>query len=191
MKLEKSVIDEINTKLQDYYGSLPDGKAIWRIVYSETEWEYRRGTFDKFDANGNWVGAHSGVDYRPKYRQWIQDKYVLERLTRVPKGVETDLLTAESYEPVWVFEDINHKFLPPRFDVSKIVIDQIMLKAAQMAGVKYKDPYDGLTPEQAKEQKVEEIKLLEEYLYGNETSITDSLMKDEGVGYGPRNRTVS
>lgn len=118
----------------------------------------------------------------PKYRQWADYCYILERAMPVPENVETDLTEKWSYEPVWVFMDGNKNPLPPRWDVCQIVIGQILKASAAVVGAKYKDPLiefsDPKTGAEAKRKRLDSLKL---ELFGNETAAGDALAYGSGV----------
>jgi hypothetical protein len=178
-------IEEINKHLKDDYGCLDSIKPNWRIVWSEDQFETRLMdvTKDGFSL--------INPEYRevPKYRQWIQNKYVLERLVEVPYINENELTNKISYEPVWVFENGNGDYQPPLFRAAKFVIETVHKQAAKVVGVKYKDPESN--PKEAFEVREQRLQGLEKELFGNETTIGDSLMKDSAVGFGIRKRNDS
>jgi len=172
-------IEEINEWLIKEYGKF-EGYPIWRVVWSEIQFEMRRGVFNYFDNNGNFVRTETGVFEVPKYRQWIKEKFVLERILPVPDCDSQELTTKLSYEPIFPFADKNDNYLHPRIDVCKIVIEAIMEKAAKTVGIKReKDPES--TQEEAllaKKQRVDEIM---EELFGNETDTCDALRYKQGI----------
>jgi len=174
-------IESINAKLERVFGKFETGQPVWRVVWSEDQFEKRET--DRTDEGLQLLQPE--VRLLPKYRQWIHAKYVLERLTPVPDVSRKELADKKlSYEPVWVFEDKHGKYLPPRFDAAKFVIDKIMEQAAKMVGVKYKDPESN--KEEALEIREKRLEQLHETLFGNETEVGDALRYKEGVVV-PRN----
>ena len=174
-------ISWINKRLQDEYGSQDLSKPYWRIVWSEDQLEKRLGTFRDI-VNGIFIREVTEVREVPKYRQWIREKYVLERLIEVPAFNLAELLEKKlSYEPVWVFENSKGEFQPPLFRIAKFIIETVHQQASKSVGVKYKDP--DLDPKESLERQRIRIDKLQEELFGNETEVGTSLSHKEGVGY--------
>lgn len=168
--LEK--IETINARLLENYGRFETTNyQLWRVVWSEDELEKR------------WVShTREGLDLlqprveeRPKYRQWVQSKYILERLTVYPDFVKRDIVEPLTYEPVWVFEDNKGNALPPKWEAIFLIIEQVHNQAKKTVGVKYKDP--DMDPD----KKLEDIIRLEEELFGNESDVGTSLSYKEGI----------
>lgn len=179
--IEQESVEVLNKRLQDYYGMTND-KPNYRIVWSEDQFEMRE---TKFTDEGFEL-LFPEVRRLPKYRQYLHDRFVLERLTVVPvfqqREIPVDVL---SYEPVWVFEDPrNAEIVRPAWPPCKFVIETIHKNIEQAGTVtKYKHPDSGLTEDQLIEKKRAEIIELEESLFANETEIGDSLAYKEGVGF--------
>jgi len=173
-------IETINQRLERDYGKLDDLRPYWRVVWSEDQFEKR---LTNYTSDGFQL-LYPEVRLLPKYRQWIQNKYVLERLTAVPVANMVELPSSElSYEPIWVFEDRHGNALPPRWDAIQLIIKSVH-DAQGYKGVRYKDPYSD--PKTALDVKDQEIKDLEAALFGNETEVGDALSYREAVGYtGP------
>ena len=93
-------VDSINKQLVDHFGTdTITGLAMWRVVFSEDQFEKRLGTYDDFTPSGIYLRTVTEVREVPKYRQWIKRKYVLENLVLIP--------------------DINKKELPGPMSVSR------------------------------------------------------------------------
>lgn len=168
-------VETINKQLVDEFGrDISTGDAIWRVVWSEDQFEKRFGTYDDFTKSGIYIRTVTEVRLVPKYRQWIQKKYVLERLVIVPTGTE-EILTKTSYEPIYVFEDNKHNYLPPRFDAAKFVIE--LIYAAQGKPIRIEVEDDPNDP-QVREKRI--MKLQQE-LFGNDTKIGDALTYGSGI----------
>jgi len=120
------------------------------------------------------------VELVPKYRQYIQNKYVLERIVALPEFVENDLVEKISYEPVWVFEDKQGNALPPIWPAVRLVVEQVYKAAANATGAKYKDPEIGKKG-MSKEEKLEELDKRAKELFGNETATGDSMAYKEAI----------
>lgn len=170
MELTES-INRLNEQLIDLYGiDTITGDPIWRIVWSEDQFEKR--LMDVTDTGISLLVPE--VRLVPKYRQWIKKKYVLERLVLIPEINTSELpATKVSYEPIFVFSDKNDNYLPPRIDISQIVIDTIYAAQGKSSLAKYIDNSD--------EENAKNIEEIYEYLYGDETDITDSLRYKSGI----------
>lgn len=179
-------LEEINTRLADNFGRF-NGQARFRVVWSSDELENRVVTHTPEGL----ALANPEVRLVKKYNSTFhKDAYILEMI--LPVGTITDLVTNLSYEPVWTFRNQHTgEALPPFYGACKLVAETIMnnIEKASSGTVKYKDPLGD--PEEAKEVQLQNIINLERELYGNETAIGDALKRDEAVGYGPRNRSIS
>jgi hypothetical protein len=164
-------IESINNQLVDLYGiDTITGLPMWRIVWSDDQYEYRYGVYEDFTPSGLFIRQVEEVRYVPKYRQWIRSKYVLERLVLIPEINAGDLpATKLSYEPMYPFETNSGKYLPPRLDAAKFIVDAVLAAQGKSDLAKYKDPVSGLTTEDYQEMKSKEIETLQEELFGNET----------------------
>ena len=166
----RETIESINKKLLDNYGTEFGDAPRFRVVFSEDQYEKRMT--DHTDEGFELIFPE--VRMLPKYKQWIKEKYILERL--IPIIGETDLVTKVSYEPAWVFQDKYGNYLPPFFDGCVLVIES-MLSLIDKAGsfTKYKDK--NVSPE----ERAAELKRVEDELFGNETNMTDDLHTGAGV----------
>jgi len=175
-------IVEINRKLSDTYGKFDTtDKAVWRIVWSEDQVEKRWMTHTR----EGFELQQPEVQEVPKYRQWIQEKYVLERIVAIPEFVENELVEQISYEPVWVFEDKTGKPLPPIWPAVHLIVEQVYKQAAKVTGAKYKDP-EVVDPKMTKEDQLARVDRLVKEMFGDETDTGDALAYKEGVTV-PRN----
>lgn len=181
-------IESMNRQLIDLFGiDTITGEAMWRIVWSEDQFEHRHGTYDDYTKSGIYIRTVTETRFVPKYRQWVQQKYVLERLVFVPEVNAGDLPAARlSYEPIYVFETNSKRYLPPRLDAAKFVIDSVLAAQGKSSLAKYKDPISGLSQDDYMEMKAQEIQCLEEELFGNETEVGDALAHGEAI-IVPRN----
>lgn len=169
MELRES-IESINEQLVRDYGKEWNGMPKWRVIFSDDQFEKRITEFT--DAGVELLIPE--VRLLPKYRQHVHQCYILERL--VPVGPESDLVDKISYEPAWVFRDKEGIYLPPFFEGCKHVIESILFATNPTSHhVKYKDP------KTSPEQRLAELKKVEDELFGNETDTTDALTYGYGV----------
>lgn len=172
-------IDVVNQRLIDYFGLFED-QPKWRLVFSDDQFEKRHGTFNDYTPEGFFVRQVTEIRLVPKYRQWIQHKWVLERLTAVPEQCQEELLTRLSYEPIWVFEDKKGNPLPPIW----LAIEFIIQSMFGHVGKKYVVPSE----EEANEKRIQS---LQESLFGNESVIADSLAYKEAVSLAGANDGIA
>jgi hypothetical protein len=171
MEITESV-QSINLYLVEQFGiDTVSGIPIWRVVWSEEQFEYRLGTYDDITSGGLYLRTVTEVRYVPKYRQWIKEKYVLERMVVVPIINEKELPdTKVSYEPIWVFEDKYGNYLPPKTEACKFIIDTIY--AAQYSNhnlARYTDPDN--SQEAVIENQRKRVDGLVEELFGEQSSL--------------------
>lgn len=179
-------IESLNRQLRDEYGAdTVTGRAIYRIVWSEDQYEKR---MSKFTPAGVEL-LQPEVQEFPKYKQWTRGpKFIMERLCYIDvvSGYADELtINKLSYEPVWTFMDNKYNALPPRWDVCKIIIDTIhaaMYHDHSLAKyAKGEGSNDGSLEETQKR-----VAKIQEELFGNETSTGDALAHKEAVVV-PRN----
>ena len=167
-------VTRINELLAAHFGIADDRRPIWRIVWSDDQYEKR--LMDCTDEG--LILLHPEVREVPKYKQWVPSKWVLEQLVAVPDVNSKELAGMKvSYEPVFVFENAKGDALPPKFEVSKIVIDTIYAAMGKTSLAKYKEPSQ---EESIEQQKVRVDEIVEE-LFGNETDVSDHLTRQTGV----------
>lgn len=180
-------LNEINRQLKELFGiDTASTQPIWRIVWSEDQFEHRLGTYDDITPGGLYIRTVTEVRYVPKYRQWIHEKYVLERLVAVPDQNADELPTVKmSYEPIWVFEDKHGNYLPPKLEASKFIIDTIY--AAQYGTKNLKKYHD---PENSQEAQLElqkkRVDNIMEELWGDQSSLQGTTKTGETI-IVPRN----
>jgi hypothetical protein len=175
----RETIESINEKLLEDYGTEFGKSPRFRVVFSEDQYEKRMT--DHTDEGFELI--HPEVRLLPKYKQWVREKYILERL--IPIVGETDLVVKVSYEPAWVFQDKHGNYLPPFFEGCKHIIESMFHAIGQKdTFVKYKDK--NVSPE----ERMAKLKKVEDELFGNETSLTDDLHTGSGVTV-PGNDTVN
>lgn len=178
-------IESINNQLIESFGiDTVTGLPIWRVVWSEDQFEKRFGTYDDYTSSETYLRTVTEMREVPKYRQWIHDKYILERLVLVPEFNQEELAGSKlSYEPIWVFEDKNGNSLPPKFEACKFIVDTVYsaqaVRKSMITGdekrdhsmVRYKDDLVAVNAENAKEIQEQKISGLMEELFGDESSL--------------------
>lgn len=172
-------IETLNKRLRSEYGFFSHtAEPLWRIVFSHDEFEKRWVTHTP----EGFVLAQPVVSIRPKYRSYINPPaFILERAMDIPPFAKTDLVEKYSFEPVWVFKDSKGNNLPPIWPAIRMIIDSVMTKAAGTVGAKYKDPREGLSPEDLVEYDNQELDKLANELFGESSDIADSLHYKAGI----------
>lgn len=167
-------IERINYYLEKEYGKWEDGQARFRVVWADDQYDKR---WTQHTDEGLEL-LHPEVRELPKY-QHCWGFYVLEQLSIVPEG--SDLTTKLSYEPLWVFWDKNKKYLAPRFDMAKYLVDAMYARKGVFRPVEKNTSAEVLRARKAELEKVERD------LFGNETPVADALAYGWGVSMtGPR-----
>lgn len=174
MELTES-IESINKQLRDQFGlDSMTGRTMFRVVWSEEQLEMRMT-----DRTESGIQLLTPVlKELPKYRQWITEKYVLERLVIVPEPDRNELPTSIlSYEPLWVFRSKDDTYVPPTFWACKFVIDTLYAALGKQSLAKYIDE-TAKYPIEAREGR---IKKLEEELFGDESFLMGRTITGEAI----------
>jgi len=174
-------LEVLNQRLIDHFGKFENGDPNWKIVWSEDFLEKRLVYYtpEGFELLTPIAQERKKCDY-------IDNRFILVRLIPVPQEQQADLCDAKiSYEPIWTFEDNFGNALPPKWEAMFALIQTIDQNLGHSPFAKYKqEEIDG----QSKEAIMARRDILMEQLFGNESSITDSLAMDQAVGYGIRQR---
>jgi hypothetical protein len=183
--LDKLTLDKMNLWLKDNFG-LVENQSRFRLVWSEDQYEIRKGTFDKLSDAGLYLGTEVGIKKIKKYPKY--EKYILENL--VP-NYSDELVTKLSYEPVWVFGlkgDPSGVSLDPTWDALSFLLFCITSYKPGI-GAKYLEDIPKTTEgiEEVKRQRIEKIAA---ELFGNETEVTDALAQRDAIVV-PRNYGVN
>lgn len=172
MKLEQSIIDELNQRLKERYGQFND-RAKFRIVWSDDQYEMRLTHF----TDEGWELIHAEMRQLPKYKQYIQERYILEKLTEVPPLQAVEIGTSLSYEPLWVFRDKDNNPLPPIWPAIEFIVETVLEVGRTRGYYTPKKP----TPQELSEDREQRLRKLELELFGNETEVTDALAYKEAI----------
>jgi hypothetical protein len=108
----------INNRLIEYFGKSIDGRPNFRVVFSDTQFEKRFGTFEVY-VGPLFLREETCLKEVPKY-PYIDGKHVLEELKY---GVFPDQpFVNSSYEPLWTFMDKDRNPLPPIWEAVEVVV---------------------------------------------------------------------
>ena len=106
-------IERLNKWLETK-GKSPEGKVLYRLVWSDSIFENRFGTFNDFTESGLFVRQISEVRRVRKY-SYINERFIFEKWA--PGNLTANKELPDSlngdYIPVYVFEDKEGKYLPP------------------------------------------------------------------------------
>lgn len=174
--MTEQLVEEINDRLLRFYGRSYD-LQLWRIVNSETQFEKR---LTKFDDKGNEL-LQAEVRELPKYKQWLHNQWILERLMPVPEINMKELVEPLSYECLYAFEP----GVFPSWEALAFVIAIVNKKSAEVVGVAYTDPdiIQGPVTNNAEylAWKSKQTKDIMENLFGDESDISTQLAHGEAV----------
>lgn len=126
---DRVMVDAVNRKLAEEYRLL-DGRAIYRIVWSDEQFEVRKGTFT------DWYGhilireEHNITREVKKYWYFDKPSWVLEKLVFFGNRKEMEEVTKElvnaqngSYETIYRFyRDSTKQNLPVEFRIVDFII---------------------------------------------------------------------
>jgi hypothetical protein len=177
--------DQFNTPLRNLFGvDTVTGKPMWRIVWSDDEFEVRYGVWSDFSPAGILLRQVQEARKVPKY-SYIHERYVLEHLVGVPQINAGELPTVRmSYEPIRTFQDKNGDFLPPNLLAAKLIINTVLTAMGYMRDGRapLKKFYDEEFSQEASiEEKNKRIAEIEEYLWGDDSQFHDALASGSAV----------
>ena len=112
--------DEINDRLELYYGTEIDGRARYRVSWTTLMTEMRRGEFNEFYGS-IYLRTTIGTQIVLKY-PYDQDRWVIEKLFYIPnKEIVSE--KPGSYEPLLILKDKNGEYLPLNWKVVERVVE--------------------------------------------------------------------
>ncbi len=174
MELTES-IESINRQIIDLFGiDTVTGDAMWRVVWSEDQYEKRL-----VDTTPEGLFLLTPVVREvSKYKQWVHEKWVLERLVLVPDVNKNELPSQKvSYEPIWVFEDKEGDSLPPTVWACKFIIDTVYAAMGKRGLRKYVDEEEK-NPVETREKRIDK---LQEELFGDESGLLGTTITGESI----------
>lgn len=159
-------LQNTNSRLHQFYGTDIAKRPRFRLVWSEDITEKQDGEHHEFDASGALLGIFKGIKEVPKYRNiGVFDRYVLEVLSDVPNG-------QDDYEPAFVFQTADRKFLPPAWKAIEVICYAWVNRNNK--DVQAKEITD------AEEREVSSSGIFEE-LFGNDTAVSDSFKQGSAI----------
>jgi hypothetical protein len=164
----------INKRLDDYFGHDLEGNPYYRLVWSTSQLEIRKGYFRAND-NLPYLLPYEQTREVPKY-PFDRDRYVLEKKVYAPPTNELPIATLRgySYEPIFIFKDKFGKYLEPIWRVIEIYVTGA-IKGPESV-------FTSRTEEQEREKlEAEDIKYFEESLEDNQPYLPTMLHNKEAV----------
>jgi hypothetical protein len=158
--------ESINKRLVTLYGSDLILRPRFRLVWSGDVTEKQDGEHHEYSASGELLRIFKGIKEVPKYQNiGVFDRWVLEILSDIPNG-------QDDYEPVFVFQTSDRKFLPPAWKAI-----EVLCYAWQNRHNKDAKPKE-LTDEELREMS--EAGIFEE-LFGNSTNVSDAFREKSAI----------
>lgn len=176
MELTETV-ESINRQLIDLFGiDTITGLPIFRVVWSNNQLEKR--LMDTTDTGI--ILLTPVVREVLKYKQWVRDKFILERLVLIPDVNQSELPAQKlSYEPLWVFQNSQGDPLPPALWACKFIIDTVYAAMGKRSLRKYVD----VEEQNPVEEREKRIAMLTEELFGDESGLLGTTITGETVAY--------
>ena len=109
-------------------------KSIFRLVFSDDEFEFRRGIYRDFDSNGNFIKEYEQVKYTKKY-PYLQACWVIEQWFDGSVAYSPEIVGSinGNYELIYAFCDAKGNALPPLLKVAEIVMHRALLPETSAA----------------------------------------------------------
>jgi hypothetical protein len=168
-------IESINKQLIDLFGiDTSTGQPLFRVVWSEDQYEMRMVDTTKQGI----ILPFPVLKKVPKYSQWVDNRFVLERLIVVPEQNIKELAGLKlSYEPIWVFRGKFDEYVPPTVQACKFIIDTLYAALGKSSLAKYVDE-EAKNPQEVKEKRIGQ---LTEELFGDESNILGRTITGEAI----------
>ena len=115
-------LEQLNKWLRSF-GLALDGSPKFRIVHSEGQYEKRFGDFEDRTPEGFLIRRIGEVREVPKYPMVSPPTWVLERY--LPNTNNPELKSNFSYEPLWVFHDINEQPVYPTRQAIQLLLSRV------------------------------------------------------------------
>lgn len=171
------LIETINDHLKKLFGVELSGEPRFRIVWSDSQYEIRYGTYNEFYGS-IFLREVKGARQTPKY-PYILHRYVLEYLVPVsnPELPNNRL----SYEPIYVFEDSKGNPLPLNETVVKLVCQTVLNPT--MSSIERKSLFEELD----KKNYDQEVAYFSDMLEDSSSYLAGRLADKDGAVVVPRN----
>lgn len=122
----KPEIVKINDWLAKFGGQSPHGLPMFRIVWSNDQYEFRKGTFNIFKGDlflRTEIGTRLVRKYNYIHERWILEKWFPQDMV---KSEETPAVTNGDYEPFFVFNSNKGNYIEPTQKVIEFIFYTMM-----------------------------------------------------------------
>lgn len=123
MSLER----QINSYLREEFGTTLSGIPSFRVAWSDSQTEIRKGTFER-KYKGIYLDTVTLAEERKKY-PLIKERWILEKLVPPHSCYTDEIVSAKetgSYECIYIFQDVDSKYLPLNQEVARIIVTAIL-----------------------------------------------------------------
>lgn|SRR5678815_2085575 len=167
-------ISVINKRLVERFGVSIDGRANFRVVWSDSQYEKRFGTFEVYIGQ-IFLREETCLKEVEKY-PYIKAKHVLEEL-KYGEFPDQPFVTS-SYEPLWTFQDKDRMPLYPVWEaVEIVVVSRLEGTHKAITGVKRNFKQEAI------EAKARDVAETEAILFGGTDGVHE--MKNQRVNFVP------
>lgn len=176
LKLADIEVKFINNSLRDLFGlDTVTGMSIFRVSWLDDQFENR---LSKFTPSGMELLIPT-MQLLPKYNNYPEHTYMLERLVVVPMVNMNDVDSKLSYEPLWNFELGQH----PKIEACKFIIDTVLSAQAinkmmvdpdthvERPLARYNNHPDGANEEEYRDARRKRLDNLSNELFGDESGL--------------------
>lgn len=118
---DKERATEVNRKLKLAYGLAPNGKALFRVAWSENELEWAQGEYEEYYKGMIFMRRLCGTYQKKKYRGMCKDRWVLEKMNLEPFP-DRPGSDKGHYEPVYIFQNGKFERLPLQYWPCELII---------------------------------------------------------------------
>lgn len=154
----KYEVDAINKRIREQYGSELDGRPKFRVVWSESQYEFRRGIFERWYGE-IFLGREECTKEVKKY-SYLKDRWILERLI-FASNPELPHSRNGSYEPIFVFQDKDGVYLEPVWKAVELILYALTGPRQTLPA-----PNEAEELEKEKQQFLEQIQNASPYIAG-------------------------
>lgn len=113
-------VRSINRRLKQKYGLSPTDEPNYRVVFSDNEFEMRKGDFDIYHRDIFLRTEHT--TRKVKKYSYIKSKFLIEKWVPAMLNPNTEeIKDYNNYEPMYVFEDKDGNYLRPIWRVADTV----------------------------------------------------------------------
>lgn len=119
-----------------HQGRTPDGRPLFRLVWSDKATEKRLGTYNDFKGS-LFIRQVREVREVPKYN-YIRERWIIEKWAPPEEVINMELPESSqgSYELIWVFSDKEGNYLKPTMKAVQFLVDYIRKNQKVLSGAR-------------------------------------------------------